>query len=163
MGSYSLKFIVMKKELCMKKILFVLFILAGCAEYRLTNDFLLERYNESEVPVCVAHPRYVKMVAPNQSVVDMCDTEHSLATGYKNTDRLCVKKVVPYSYCLSQLPKPVHLVEKRVGDMTICYDRNNKIELPILYCQKDMVNIQTTDVTTNVIQQTKVSNKTVFN
>ncbi len=94
-----------------------MFILAGCAEYRLTNDFLLERYNESEVPVCVVYPRYVKIVVPNQSVVDM----------------------------------------------TICYDRNDKIELPILYCQKDMVNIQTTDVTTNVIQQIKVSNKTVLN
>ncbi|MBQ1997164.1 MAG: hypothetical protein II238_01810 [Alphaproteobacteria bacterium] len=160
----------------MKKILLVLFVfvLSGCAERKIINNYSLEKYNGSEVPVCVNRPKLVKVVdvggvkydSNRQMITDSCGIAVKFPPKYEELKSECEAlptTVVSYSYCLSELPKPVHLVEKKVGDMTICYDRNNKVELPILYCQKDMVNIQTTDVTTNVIQQTKVSNKTVFN
>lgn len=76
---------------------------------------------------------------------------------YEELDGECdvlMPEVVSYSYCLAELPKPVHLVEKQEKDMTICYDRNNKVELPISYCQKDINVYQSTHVTTRVTQAT---------
>ena len=150
----------MKKTLLM---LFV-FVVSGCAERGVLNNYSLEKYNGSEIPVCVNHPKRVKVVRPGYRAMGVCGT-FSVPAEYEELNGECEvmePQVVSYSYCLAQLPKPVHLVEKKVGDMTICYDRINKVELPILYCQKDMINIQTTEVTTNVVQQTKVSNKTIF-
>jgi len=148
-----------------KSVLFITMILFGC-QYEIVNDYRLEKYHNSEVPVCVNYAKRVKIIENAYSELDMCgNTKHTPAK-YKETDRFCdifEPQVVSYNYCLSNLQKPVHLVEKKVGDMTICYDRNNKVELPILYCQKDMINIQTTEVHTNVLQQTKVNNKTMIN
>lgn len=66
----------------------------------------------------------------------------------EENDGKIVNKAVMDSYdeCVRQLPLPVNFVEKKKDGTTVCYDKNNKIELPILYCQKDhnvsvMVNV----------------------
>lgn len=155
-------------EFRMKKISFLtLFILYGCVTQSDTiNTYKLEKFNGSEVPVCVNYQQDAEIIQPGYWDIDTCGNTIQIPTQYKpvqNEYHPIRTSVVPYNYCLETLPKPVHLVEKKVGDMTICYDRNNKVELPILYCQKDMINIQTTDVHTNVFQQTRVSNKTTIN
>ena len=139
----------------MKKIIFLAFfslILSGCG-YAIVNNYKLEKYNNSEMPVCVNYAQRLKVVKPSLSYLDDCGNKKIKPAKYKSSYRQCdvfEPEVVSYSYCLENLPKPVHLVEKQVGDMTICYDRNNGIELPILYCQKDTVNI--------AVQKTVVKN-----
>lgn len=160
--------IITEKGINMKKIFccLCLLFLCGCAEYTIVSDYKLEKWEDSEVPVCVSYPRRVKIERKAFEEVDACGNVVTPSVEYKDTGELCdvfEPEVVSYNYCLSRLAKPVHLVEKKVNDMTICYDRNNKIDLPILYCQKDMINIQTVDVQTNVVQKTKVNNKTIFN
>lgn len=46
------------------------------------------------------------------------------------------KRVILDSYgcCVAQLPYPMNLVEQRRNGVTICYDKNNKIEVPMFYC-----------------------------
>lgn len=132
-------------------------IMTGCAEYRIVNNYSLEKYNDSEVPVCVNYPKRVKIVKPGYSATDICGNSISVPAEYEDSDRLCDimdPEVVSYSHCLAELPKPVHLVEKQEKDMTICYDRNNKVQLPISYCQKDINVFQSTNVTTRVTQAT---------
>ena len=128
--------------------LFLACLLCGCAmEPNRTMDvYKLEKYNGSEVPVCINYQQKVKVVKEGWQDVDDCGNEIYTPATYepiKNPCNTTHAKVVSYDYCLAQLPKPVHLVEKKKDDMTIYYDRNNKIELPILYCQKNNVNIQT--------------------
>lgn len=145
----------------MKKALFLAFVLCGCAmeQTDTINKYKLEKYNGSDVPVCVNYQQDARLVKSGWYDTDTCGNEVYVPDEYEPITGVCNKtrtRVVSYDYCLAQLPKPVHLVEKRLGDITICYDRNNKIDLPILYCQKDMMNIQTTNVETNVFQQTKL-------
>ncbi len=125
----------------------IAFLLCGCAEnYVVLNNYSLETFNDSEVPVCVNTPRRVIQIAAPFTATDQCGNQVEIPGEYEESGRLCdvmAKQVVSYSYCLAQMPKPVHLVEKKDGDMTICYDRNNKVKLPIMYCQKDMNVIQT--------------------
>ncbi len=128
--------------------LFLACLLCGCVmeQNRTMDVYKLEKYNGSEVPVCINYQQKVKVVKEGWYDVDDCGNEIYTPATYepiKNSCNATHAKVVSYGYCLAQLPKPVHLVEKKKDDMTICYDRNNKIELPILYCQKDNVNIQT--------------------
>lgn len=148
----------------MKKIwnVFTLIVLAGCAEtnYRVVHNYKLEKYQNSEVPVCVDYKQTFKIAEYSWVDVDECNNETLVPEKYEPTGRTCdilTKEIVPYSYCLATLPKPVILVKKKKDDMTICYDRNNKVELPILYCQKDMINIQTTNVHTSVTQTQRTS------
>ena len=153
----------MKKNTC----LFMLLFICGCSEYRTLNEYKLEKYKNSEVPVCVNYRHRMKLVKDNSRfvTVDACGEEHRVPDEYEEADSFCSTlepEVVSYNHCLAELPKPVHLVEKKVGDITICYDRNNKVELPILYCQKDMINIQTVTTSTNVFQRTNVSQKTII-
>jgi len=128
--------------------LFLACLLCGCVmeQNRTMDVYKLEKYNGSEVPVCINYQQKVKVVKEGWYDIDDCGNEIYTPATYepiKNSCNATHAKVVSYDYCLAQLPKPVHLVEKKKDDMTICYDRNNKIELPILYCQKDNVNIQT--------------------
>ena len=149
----------------MKKILIVFALLSGCVEYRVIHNYKLEKYKNSEVPVCVDYKQRLKVAEKSYVAIDACENEILIPEAYEETGRMCdilEEEVVGYSYCLASLPKPVHLVEKKKDDMTICYDRNNKVELPILYCQKDMINIQMTNVETAVTQQTNVLQKTIF-
>ena len=145
----------------MKKATLLVFVLCGCAmeQTDTINKYKLEKYNGSEVPVCVNYQQDARLVKSGWYDTDACGNEIYIPEDTCNKVRT---KIVPYDYCLAQLPKPVHLVEKKLGDITICYDRNNKVDLPILYCQKDMINIQTTDVHTNVFQQTKLNNQNIF-
>ena len=125
----------------------ITFLLCGCAKnYVVLNNYSLEQFNDSEVPVCVNTPKRVIQKAAPFIAIDQCGNEFEVPGKYEESERLCdvlEKQVVSYSYCLAQMPKPVHLVEMKDGDMTICYDRNNKVKLPIMYCQKDMNVIQT--------------------
>lgn len=151
----------------MKKATLLVFVLCGCAmeQTDTINKYKLEKYNGSEVPVCVNYQQDARLVKSGWYDTDACGNEIYIPDEYEPIKDTCNKvrtKIVPYDYCLAQLPKPVHLVEKKLGDITICYDRNNKVDLPILYCQKDMINIQTTDVHTNVFQQTKLNNQNIF-
>lgn len=80
------------------------------------------------------------------------------------TDSMSVKKVVmdSYDYCIAQLPYPLNLTEKEKDGEKICYDKNNKVELPVLYCQKDhnvMVNV---DTNVNVSQTSIMKNSMYF-
>ena len=133
----------------MKRIQWIMMvILCGCVmEPNKTIDvYKLEKYNNSEVPVCIHYQQKVKVIKDGWYDTDACGNETYTPAQYepiKNGCNTTHAKVVSYDYCLAQLPKPIHLVEKKKEDMTICYDRNNKIELPILYCQKDNINIQT--------------------
>lgn len=129
-------------------------ILTGCAEYSVINNYSLEKFNDSEVPVCVNYPQRVKKVGYAYQTKGVCGPIQ-IPAEYEVLDGECdalAPEVVSYSYCLAQMPKPVHLVEKQEKDMTICYDRNNHVELPISYCQKDINVIQNTNVTTRVSQ-----------
>ena len=142
----------------MKKILLVLFVfvLSGCAERKIINNYSLEKYNGTEVPVCVNRPKRAKMVRMASTKFGTCGA-YTVPAEYEELDGECdilAPEIVSYSYCLAELPKPVHLVEKQEKDMTICYDRNNKVELPISYCQKDINVFQSTNVTTRVTQAT---------
>ena len=80
-------------------------------------------------------------------------------------DSMAVEKVVmdSYDYCIAQLPYPLNLTEKEKNGEKVCYDKNNKVELPILYCQKDhnvMVNV---DTNTNVnVRQTSVMKNSIY-
>jgi hypothetical protein len=136
----------------MKKIFnFLACLLCGCVmEQNSTIDvYKLEKYNGSEVPVCINYQQEVKVVKEGWYDTDDCGNEVYIPAQYESIKNSCNAthaKVVSYDYCLERLPKPSHLVEKKKDDMTICYDRNNKVELPILYCQKDMVNIQTVSI-----------------
>lgn len=148
----------------MKKIctVFILIGLTGCAEtnYRVVHNYKLEKYQNSEIPVCVDYKQTFKITEYSWVDVDECDNEILVPEKHEPTGRACdilTKELVPYSYCLAKLPKPVVLVEKKKDDMTICYDRNNKVELPILYCQKDMISIQMTNVHTSVAQTQNTS------
>ena len=150
----------------MKKILFLFGVFcSGCMIEPTTIDsYVLEKYNGSEIPVCIEYQQEAEIVKDGYWETDSCGNDVYVPDKYEVLKDKCSKKtarVVPYDYCLSRLPKPIFLVEKKIGEMTICYDRNNKVELPILYCQKDMINIQTTEVQTNVFQQTRI--KTVLN
>lgn len=124
----------------MKKIgiLCLAFCTAACVQYKSVGKYQLEKLPGYEVPVCV---NYSGVVRDNSTWIDIGgqdrNKEETLDT--KNME----KRIVSYSYCLEKLPKQVHLVEKKEKDMTICYDRNNKVELPILYCQKDINIYQT--------------------
>jgi hypothetical protein len=151
------------------KIMFLLFVIlvSGCTRYEIVHNYKLEKFKDSDIPVCVDYSQRMEIIEDSYIAIDECENQKVIPEEVAVTDRICdvfVPKVVSYSYCLSELPKPVHLVEKKVGDMTICYDRNNKVELPILYCQKDMINIQMTDVKTSmsVTQSTNVLQKIVF-
>lgn len=131
-------------------------VLTGCMEQKIINNYSLEKYNGSEVPVCVNYPKRVKVVRPGYMAMGTCGN-FRVPDEYEELDGECdalMPEVVSYSYCLAELPKPVHLVEKQEKDMTICYDRNNKVELPISYCQKDINVYQSTNVTTRVTQAT---------
>ncbi len=131
------------RKLC--KCLFVLLLLQGCVEPSRTIEvYKLEKYNGSEVPVCISYQQKAKLVSEDWYDVDTCGNEIHVPAQYEPIASSCDTrqvKIVPYDYCLATLPKPVHLVEKKEKDMTICYDRNNKVELPISYCQKDSVQI----------------------
>ena len=63
-----------------------------------------------------------------------------------------------YDCCITQLPYPVNLIEKEKDGVKVCYDKNNKIELPILYCQKD----HNVNVDVNVSQTSIMKNTTFF-
>lgn len=119
--------------------------LQGCMEPMQTIDvYKLEKYNGSEVPVCINYQQKVNIVKPGWYDVDSCGNEIYIPAEYepvKNTCSVTKTRVVSYDYCLERLPMPIHLVEKKENDITICYDRNNKVELPISYCQKDNVQI----------------------
>lgn len=145
----------------------LLVLLFGCTEYNnILHDYRLEKYNGSEIPVCVEYEQEFDVVKQGYYDVDTCGNDVYVPAQYEPVKDPCSqtkKRVVSYDYCLAQMSKPVHLVERKKDDMTICYDRNNKIELPILYCQKDMINIQVTDVNTHVTQKTNVLQKTNFN
>ena len=61
----------------------------------------------------------------------------NIFTGY-TIEPLNIRVIMEdYDNCIAQLPYPVNFVEKEKDGTKICYDKNNKIELPILYCQKD--------------------------
>ncbi len=79
-------------------------------------------------------------------------------------DSLVVEKVVmnSYDYCINQLPYPLNLVEKKKDGITVCYDKNNKIELPVLYCQKDQNIIVNVNNDINMQQTTNVSQKSIM-
>ena len=67
-----------------------------------------------------------------------------------------------YDNCIAQLPYPPNFIEKEKEGTKICYDKNNKIELPVLYCQKDhnvMVNV-VNDI--NMSQTSVMKNNTYF-
>ena len=124
----------------MKKLEVILFacLVSACAQYRSIEKYRLEKAPGYDVAVCIG---YSHVVRENASWMDIggADRHKTEDVDLKDMER----QVVPYSYCLERLPKQVHLVEKKEKDMTICYDRNNKVELPILYCQKD-VNVSQT-------------------
>lgn len=135
-------------------ILVSVMLLAGCAKYGIINNYSLETYNGSEVPVCVNYPKRVKIVRPEYKAMGVCG-EFTAPAEYEELNGECdmlAPEAVSYSYCLAELPKPVHLVEKQEKDMTICYDRNNHVQLPISYCQKDINVIQNTNISTHVSQ-----------
>ena len=97
--------------------------------------------------------------------------EYNHFTGeYTQKDASPTERIMMDSYdcCINQLPYPVNLVEKENDGAKICYDKNNKIELPILYCQKDhnvFVNVDTNlnvKQTTNVSQTSVMKNNTYF-
>ena len=128
-------------------LLLISLVIFGCAKTPTTTIevYKLEKYNDSEVPVCINYKQNVKVLKDAYFGTDVCGNTSYVPMQYEPIKNGCNEsnvKVVAYDYCLAQLPKPVHLVTKTKDDMTICYDRNNKVELPILYCQKDMVNIQ---------------------
>ena len=131
----------------------VSFTLTGCSDgSRIANRYSLESLNGYDVPVCVNRPIYVKgvTVSAQRGSLKRYDLSYEAIEG---SDKMLEPIIVTYEYCLEQMPLQVHLVEKKDGDMTICYDRNNKIKLPLEYCQKDI----------NVIQQTSVNVKTSTN
>ena len=117
----------------MKKLFLIslFFTLSGCIEYRSINTYKLEKVKGYEIPVCVSYSQRARI-----NTATWIDIGGKDRTNVEIDDNVS-KDIVSYSYCLEELPKQVHLVEKKVNDMTICYDRNNKVELPILYCQKD--------------------------
>ena len=151
----------------MKKITFLAFIclsLSGCIQpITEQNNYRLEKLDGYEIPVCVNRPTKVRLVKQAKYDVNTCGNwVLSTPEEYEILDGECdtlQPEIVSYNYCLERLPKPVHLVEKKKDDMTICYDRNNKVELPILYCQKDMISIQNVNTSTYVIQRTNVSQR----
>ena len=149
----------------MKRFWFVsLFLcLCGCVRHTIINDYKLETYNNAEVPSCVNYRYRVALKPHSREIVDECLIPG--AFDVENDDcKTLPTRVVNYKHCLKNLPKPVHLVEKTENNMKICYDRNNKIRLPISYCQKDMINYNIVNVNTNVNmkQSTSVNNKLVF-
>jgi len=109
-------------------------LISGCVRYEYTDEYVLKKLPGYEIPVCVNNS---KLIRQDSAWLDIArnDTEKTNDTGSVENNSY---QIVSYSYCLARLPKQVHLVEKREKDMTICYDRNNKVELPILYCQKDI-------------------------
>ena len=151
----------------MKKVKFLALAclgLGGCMQPIIEqNNYKLEKLDGYEVPVCVNHPTKVRLVKQARYDVNACGNwVLSTPEEYEVLDDTCnilKPEIVSYDYFLERLPKPVHLVEKKKDDMTICYDRNNKIELPILYCQKDMISIQNVNTSTYVTQRTNVSQK----
>ena len=143
----------------------LLSIISGCAQYQNKTDFKLEKHDGYDMPVCVMYQYEVEITKPAGFEYDSCGKVIKTPEEYKIlTDKcsLIEPKIVNYDYCLSNLPKQVHLVEKKKDDMTICYDRNNKVELPILYCQKDMINVQNVNTYTSVTQRTNVLQKMVL-
>ncbi len=130
----------------MKKIFILLaMMITGCAYNDTINHYKLEKINGSPVPLCVNYPQRVKIISYASFEMDDCGNEKEIPAIYEPIQGACSTLspvIVSYDYCLRQLPLPLHLVEKQVKDMRICYDRNNGVELPISYCQKDMnVNI----------------------
>lgn len=108
-----------------------MFFISGCIRYESVYTYKLEKLKGYEVPVCVS---YSQIASVNDAAwIDIGGEDRADV----KIDGSVSKEIVSYSYCLERLPKQIHLVEKKVNDMTICYDRNNKVELPILYCQKD--------------------------
>ena len=98
-------------------------LLCGC-QYEILNDYRLEKYKGSEVPVCVDYRKRVKIVKESYVEQDVCGNIRYVPSKYKETERLCdilEPQVVSYNYCLAQLPKPVHLVEKKIGNSTLLF------------------------------------------
>ncbi len=124
---------------------FISCLLQGCVEPVRTIDvYKLEKYKGSEVPVCVNYRQKVNLIREGWYDTDACGNETYMPAEYEPIKTSCntnFVRVVSYDKCLAQLPLPIHLVEKKEKNMTICYDRNNKVELPILYCQKDNIQI----------------------
>jgi len=89
---------------------------------------------------------------------------NSLTGELVEKESFVVEKVVmnSYDHCISQLPYPLNLVEKKKDGITICYDKNNKVELPVLYCQKDHNVIVNVDNNINMTQTTNVSQKSIM-
>ena len=146
----------------MKKITLLITVLTlfGCTKDKV--NFTLEKRDGYDMPVCVMHQYKVKVTKTEGFHIDSCGRNIKDPEEYEIlTDKCNVIEpvVVSYDYCLANMPKQVHLVEKKKDDMTICYDRNNKVELPILYCQKDMINVQNVSTYTAVTQRTNVSQK----
>lgn len=110
------------------------FFVSACIQYNSIEKYKLEKLPGYEMPVCV---NYSKVVRERPTWIDIGGEDRNRIEEDDSIDSFS-RQIVSYSYCLERLPKQVHLVEKKKNDMTICYDRNNKVELPILYCQKDM-------------------------
>ena len=129
-----------KKGQKMKKCTIALTLLLGACvveQNRIIDVYKLEKYNGSEAPVCVNYQQKVNVIKEGWYDTDKCGNEIYHPAQYEPIKNECNStraKVVSFDYCLAQLSKPVYLVEKKKEDMTICYDRNNKIELPITYC-----------------------------
>ena len=149
----------------MKNTIFVISVatfLSGCIQpITEQNNYTLEKLDGYEVPVCVNRPVKVRQV--NQAKYDVNTCGNWIMTEpaqYEVLNGECDKKepeIVPYEYCLVNMPKKVFLVERTKEGVKECYDMNNKVELPILYCQKDMISIQNVNTYTSVVQRTNVS------
>lgn len=133
----------------MKKIFLclALFLTACSANKTITqNNYSLEKYAGSEIPVCVNRPVVlIEKIAPcsgnsiSACARDMCGKIIDNGV-YEPSNDVCdilEPEVVSYAYCLQHTPKPPHLVIKTEKDMISCYDRNNKILLPVQFCLPD--------------------------
>ena len=150
----------------MKKIIFSMFIMIGlnaCTPPFIENNYKLEKIDGYEMPVCVNHPQTIKEIKSPEYDFGTCGRMvMTKPAEYEILDGECdilEPEIVSYDYCLANLPKKVFLVEKTKDGIKECYDINNKVELPILYCQKDMINIQNVNTYTSVVQRTNVSQR----